>query len=190
MILFVWPFFDESEPVESLFVDMGNMDINTIRIEPITLELTSGYRDAVEEVAHERRYLATTRGFPLESTTEFVRSMILGGGVLYVALRNDKVVGWCDIKSVTYEGFEHTGMLGMGVLASVRNQGVGTALLRSAIDAAWQLGLMRIELEVFASNAPAIHLYEKLGFQVEGCKKRARILDSITDDIVCMALLK
>jgi len=48
--------------------------------------------------------------------------------------------------------------------------------------------LERIELEVFASNAPAIKLYEKVGFVVEGVKQKARKLDDIYDDLIEMAL--
>lgn len=48
----------------------------------------------------------------------------------------------------------------------------------------------RIELEVFSSNEHAVALYRKLGFQVEGVKRRARRLDGDDDDIVFMALLR
>jgi RimJ/RimL family protein N-acetyltransferase len=48
--------------------------------------------------------------------------------------------------------------------------------------------LERIELEVFASNTPAITLYEKKGFVVEGVKKKARKLDGVYDDMIQMAL--
>jgi putative acetyltransferase len=48
-------------------------------------------------------------------------------------------------------------------------QGVGTALIEAAIDLAdnWR-NLTRLELRVFTDNAPAIHLYEKVGFEIEG----------------------
>jgi RimJ/RimL family protein N-acetyltransferase len=48
--------------------------------------------------------------------------------------------------------------------------------------------LERIELGVFASNIPAIKLYEKAGFVVEGVKKKARKLDGVYDDMIQMAL--
>ena len=50
------------------------------------------------------------------------------------------------------------------------------------------MGLERIELEVFVSNAAAIKLYEKAGFVVEGVKKKGRKLDGEYDDLVEMAL--
>ena len=42
---------------------------------------------------------------------------------------------------------------------------------------------------MFASNAHALALYEKLGFAREGVRKRARKLDGEYDDVVIMALL-
>ena len=50
-------------------------------------------------------------------------------------------------------------------------------------------GMTRIELEVMASNATAVRLYEQLGFVHEGVKRRARHLDGAWDDNVLMALL-
>lgn len=47
----------------------------------------------------------------------------------------------------------------------------------------------RVELDVYASNGPALGLYEKLGFVVEGVHRRARKLDGQVDDLISMALL-
>ena len=61
--------------------------------------------------------------------------------------------------------------------------------MQAALDAARAQGLERIELDVYASNRGAIHLYEKFDFEVEGVKRKARKIDGKYDDIVCMALL-
>ncbi len=57
----------------------------------------------------------------------------------------------------------------MSVHDDFQNRGVGSALMAAMIELAdnW-LGLRRIELEVYADNAAAIHLYEKFGFVIEG----------------------
>lgn len=47
----------------------------------------------------------------------------------------------------------------------------------------------RVELEVYASNTPAIALYEKAGFAHEGRRRRALLRDGVHDDIVMMGLL-
>jgi L-phenylalanine/L-methionine N-acetyltransferase len=60
----------------------------------------------------------------------------------------------------------------MAVHDDYQNRGIGTALMAAAIDLAdnW-LNLKRLELQVFTDNAPAIHLYEKFGFIIEGTHK-------------------
>jgi putative acetyltransferase len=46
-----------------------------------------------------------------------------------------------------------------------------------------------VELEVFASNAPAIRLYERAGFRHEGRAVAACILEGRIEDILRMARL-
>ncbi len=63
----------------------------------------------------------------------------------------------------------------MGVKASARNMGVGSALLSAAIDLCenW-MNVSRIEIEVYTDNEAAIALYKKHGFVIEGtCRKYA-----------------
>ena len=46
-----------------------------------------------------------------------------------------------------------------------------------------------IELEVYAQNARAIHLYEKFGFEREGVKRRLYYQHGAPIDMLIMALL-
>ena len=57
----------------------------------------------------------------------------------------------------------------MAVRDDWQGEGVGAALMQGAIDLAdkW-LNLTRNELEVYTDNEPAIRLYRKFGFSIEG----------------------
>jgi ribosomal protein S18 acetylase RimI-like enzyme len=77
----------------------------------------------------------------------------------------------------------------MGVRQDLRRRGIGRRLIQRTLREAKEQELKRIELEVLASNTPAIKLYGKMGFVVEGVKKKARNLDGAYDDLVQMALL-
>jgi ribosomal protein S18 acetylase RimI-like enzyme len=77
----------------------------------------------------------------------------------------------------------------MGILAPYRGQGIGRRLLQAALQSAQAKGLIKIDLEVFASNHAAIALYERAGFIREGCRRRARHLDGIWDDVLLLTLL-
>ena len=148
-----------------------------------------GYHAALDAVARERRWLCFLEAPPLERSAAFVRELIAGAGVQTVAIDNEgKVVGWCDIARGERESIAHTGHLGMGLVKEHRGQGHGRRLMEAALTAAKAQGIERVELEVFASNAPAVTLYRKLGFREEGRKLKARKIDGVYDDILVMAL--
>lgn len=156
---------------------------------PIAPGDVDGLCAAVEAVARERRYLASVDGFGVDGTRSFVDALARGGGVQLVARSAGRVVGWCDVQRHPFEGFRHGGVLGIGLLPEWRGRGVGAALLARTLEAAEAAGMTRVELEVFASNPRAIHLFERAGFVREGVKRGARLLDERADDVVCMARL-
>ena len=66
----------------------------------------------------------------------------------------------------------------------------GRALLEEGIAWAKAHGITRLELYVFADNAPAIALYEALGFGHEGRRKHfVRFGETYVDDLVMARLL-
>jgi RimJ/RimL family protein N-acetyltransferase len=162
------------------------MNFNIVPIEEKHIE---GFWRAVDSVARERKYLAFLEGPPIHTTKSFVQSNINGDWPHFVALSKDKIIGWCDITSLERPVFDHVGALGIGVLADYRGQGVGEALIRAALQKATLKGLTRIELTVFENNKPAIALYEKLGFIVEGTHKNKSRIDGKYENHIFMALL-
>ena len=162
--------------------------MTAVEIVPTAERYVDGFHAAVDVVARERRYLAFLQAPPVEGSRTFVQSLLNGAGVQVLAVDGDNVVGWCDVVRDWREGFRHGGHLGMGLVPQYRGRGIGERLARAAIDAAFATGMERIELEVFSSNVAAIALYDKLGFAVEGVKKRARKIDDAYDDNLMMAL--
>lgn len=164
--------------------------IDDIRIVPTAEKYIAGFNAAVDLVARERLYLGLVEAPPMEVSRAFILAIMNGGGVQQLAVTaDDQVVGWCDIIRNGREGFRHAGYLGMGLLPAYRGQGLGRRLAQAAIDAAIAAGMDRIELDVLASNARGLALYQRLGFVTEGVQLRARVLDGRVDDNICMALL-
>ena len=66
----------------------------------------------------------------------------------------------------------------MAVREDRQGKGVGTGLMRAALDLAdnW-LGLTRVELHVYVDNVAGLALYEKFGFKIEGTHRRFAFRD-------------
>ncbi|WP_413112107.1 GNAT family N-acetyltransferase [Thaumasiovibrio sp. DFM-14] len=87
----------------------------------------------------------------------------------YVAELDGIVVGNLGLEICTNPRRRHVASFGMGVKDDEMGKGVGSALLSTAVDLAdnW-LNLKRLELTVYVDNKPAIGLYKKFGFVIEG----------------------
>jgi ribosomal protein S18 acetylase RimI-like enzyme len=77
--------------------------------------------------------------------------------VMFLAFVGDRAVGWISAETEKDGRVE----LGMGIIDGFRGQGIGTALMESAI--AWAQP-RTIFLRVFPHNERAIGLYRKFGF--------------------------
>jgi putative acetyltransferase len=104
-----------------------------------------------------------------------------------VACRGDTIVGAADLRRFSGRRV-HAGEIGLGVHDDYARRGVGSALLSALIDAGerW-LGLTRLELAVYTDNAPALALYRKYGFVVEGTYQAYAFRDGTFADAHCMA---
>ena len=164
----------------------------TYRVEPITLARLDTHWRVVDAVARERRWLAMTEAPPVDRIEAFLRNGTGRGDAQFVAVEEatDEEVGWCDVTPGDRPGVTHVGRLGMGVVAAHRGMGLGRRLLDATLAAAWETGLTRIELEVYADNAAAVRLYESAGFELEGVRRMARLLDGRPQDVVMMAMLR
>ncbi|HEX5502414.1 MAG TPA: GNAT family N-acetyltransferase [Thermomicrobiales bacterium] len=102
-----------------------------------------------------------------------------------------RVVGTLGLHQESNPRRRHSGSIGMAVHDDYQGRGVGTALLAAAVDLAdnW-LGLRRLELTVFADNAPAVHLYEKFGFAREGTLRAFALRNGEYVDAYSMARLR
>lgn len=160
-----------------------------IVIRQIREEDAPAFREVLDAVCRERRYLATLEAPPIEGVQAFVTSNVKAGYPQFVAEEDGKLIGWCDaIPGDVSTGVAHIGRLGMGVLKEYRNRKIGRRLIEATIEKTRLLGLEKIELSVFPSNEPAIVLYRNLGFEEEGRRKRGRLVDGIYDDVLLMAL--
>jgi ribosomal protein S18 acetylase RimI-like enzyme len=160
------------------------------RIVPITRQHLEGFHAALDEVAREGRYLAMVQAPSFTRTRRFVLDSLRDGAIHFVALAGDDVVGWCDLRPKTAATQRHSAVLGMGVVRKHRGCGLGSRLLATTLDLADVRGLRRAELVVRADNTPAIALYRRFGFVVEGtCRQYLRQGDVDHDALVIARLV-
>jgi ribosomal protein S18 acetylase RimI-like enzyme len=146
------------------------------------------FRDALDSICRERRFLARPEAPPLAGVQAFIAGNVKHDVPQFVAVEDERVVGWCDAQPGDF-GTSHVGRIGMGVRKEYRRRGIGRQLMKATIKKARELGFEKLELGVYSSNEGAIALYSKFGFEEEGRKKRGRLVDGIYDDIILMALV-
>lgn len=140
----------------------------------------------VNSVVSDRVFLAFTTPFTLSETEEFVLNNIEKGFPNVVAVLGKQVIGWCDIVAKKPYEFSHVGLLGMGFVECNRGKGVGKRLILSALERAHLFGFEKVELDVYHNNHQAKALYTKVGFEIEGVKKRTRKIDGMYQDAIIM----
>jgi RimJ/RimL family protein N-acetyltransferase len=100
---------------------------------------------------------------------------------------DDRLIGSCQLVGIDRERRSAELRIRIGD-AGARGAGRGTEavdlLSRFGHD---HLGLERVWLEVFTTNAPAIRAYEKAGFVREGVRRAAAVIGDRAQDIIVMA---
>jgi RimJ/RimL family protein N-acetyltransferase len=118
----------------------------------------------------ERRYLRSIRRHP--------------HAAVFVAEMDGTIIGRLSIARDAHPASDHVADVGLMVDHGHRRLGAGTALMVEAERWARQVGVRKIELHVFPYNEAAIALYEGLGYEREGFRRRhyrrgAELVDAI-----------
>ena len=126
----------------------------------------------------------------LESVRELLTKGGEGGHIL-VAVIDGEVAGMIGLHTYSRPRINHRAEIGMMVRDDWQGKGVGKAMMQAVIDLAekW-LNLARIELTVFTDNEPAISLYRKFGFEIEGTLRKHAFRDGEFVDSYVMARVK
>lgn len=107
--------------------------------------------------------------------------------LLLVACNDDKLVGFIALSQGLFTKNRHSCSLMIGVLSEHQGRGVATELMLRALSWAEKKGISRIELTVMESNQRAVRFYRRFGFEQEGLKRRALLVDGVPVDELYMA---
>jgi putative acetyltransferase len=163
------------------------MEISVRRAEPADFEAVARQMD------DESAYSGTLQ-VPFASR-EIWRKRIaepVEGEFFLVACVGDEIVGNAGLHAPAKSPRRsHVMGIGMAVPSAWQGKGVGTALMSAIVDLAdnW-LNVTRLELTVYTDNAPAIALYRRFGFEIEGTHKAYALRNGRYVDAHFMARLK
>ena len=107
-----------------------------------------------------------------------------------VAEVDGKVVAVSEIsKRGGYE--KHVGVIGIAIRNGFRDLGIGTEIMKALVEQAQKMGLKVLTLSAFATNKPAIHVYEKVGFLQTGTIPKKHFKESkYIDEIILTKVLE
>lgn len=83
-----------------------------------------------------------------------------------VAAVGEELIGCCGVTNACGDGDINN----VVVAEAFRCKGVGRLMLSTLMEWGREIGIENYTLEVRVSNAPAIHLYERLGFESAGIR--------------------
>ena len=77
------------------------------------------------------------------------------------------------------------------IVKGARGRGYGRAALKALMQKAFtELGYQKLYLKCAGGNAPAVRLYEALGFKKEGVLRRHILVDGALEDVIIYAMLR
>lgn len=128
--------------------------------------------------------------FTEEKEAEFIENMNVtsDNSIMLVAVHNESIVGMLGFHGSRFRKNKHTGVFGISVHPSMRNEGIGRILITVLLNWAKKHPIIeRVELSAFSHNENGLHLYLSLGFEEEGRKKKgARLDDGTYVDMILM----
>ena len=102
----------------------------------------------------------------------------------------DEIAGIGTIHSGNKIKARHQGELGIVVAKKYQKFGIGSEIIRQLIDFCKGNGITtRIQLDTRKDNEVAVKLYEKFGFEIEGCLKNTTLLNGVYYDLYVMGLM-
>ena len=107
--------------------------------------------------------------------------------VVFVAEVDGGLVGYASVIGGQLRRTTHKASIVTGVLQSHVGRGIGSKMFDTLIEWAEGSPLHRLELSVMTHNTPAIALYQKFGFKIEGTKRHSLKVDGTYVDEYSMA---
>lgn len=121
--------------------------------------MNKGHIDGIMEIENE--------SFAIPWSRSSIEKELKNNFAIYaVAIENNKVLGYGGMWHVVNEGH----ITNIAVHKDYRRKGIGQAIIEKFVEIAEEKEMIGLTLEVRKSNTPALELYKKNGFKLEGIR--------------------
>jgi RimJ/RimL family protein N-acetyltransferase len=123
-----------------------------------------------------------------ETEAEWLAKQLIGiekGSIVSVVAEvQGRLVGNGSVTRGSYDDTRRHGLLGISISRRYRDRGIGLEMMRTLVRESRRAGMKTVELEVFANNPRATHVYDRTGFKETGripkkMLRKGRSIDSI-----------
>ena len=163
-------------------------DGRRVNIRPSRLSDAESLLRNVNLVGKEDVYIMLDRGPNLDEERQWLRTFDGLRRVLLVADSQGETVGSTDCTPGTFAKTYHVGAVGIAIRDGWRGVGLGRMLMDRILEWMRARGFKKAELAVFASNDRARRLYESLGFEDEGIRRRHVLIRGDYVDEILMGM--
>jgi len=126
--------------------------------------------DIYNQAVAERGATADLEPVSLEDRSTWFREHDANSYPIFVALSGKRVIGWCSLSPYRpgRAALRHTAEISYYIDEGHLRQGVGSALIRHAIDQCGRLGIRNLFALLLDINEASFRILEKLGFEQWG----------------------
>ena len=133
--------------------------------------------DFLDQVGAESDYMTLDEAGIGMTPSDMERFLLLQGRadnrICLLLFLDQQLVGLLNITAAPQRSVRHIGEVFIVIQKSYWNQGLGQILLEEGVEWARSTGILRkLVLTVQVRNKRAVHVYQKLGFDIEGCQDR------------------
>lgn len=155
-----------------------------IEFEELRLEDCEFLNEVRNECAEQ--YLHNSSTYTVEETKIWYRKLPIP---YYIVYKDKKKIGYFRVSNYSKEN--HTLSIGMDIHKNFRgNEYAYEAYIKFIPYIINKFHLNKVSLEVLSTNTVAINLYKKLGFVIEGIKRKEVFKRGAYIDSILMSLLK
>ena len=143
---------------------MKNIEIRKAKVEDAQAILD--YLDQIGKESDNLTFGEEGIGYTYEDEVKLIQSFEENlNSTMYLAIDHNKIVSIGNLSASKRERTKHISILGISVLKSHWNQGIGKMMMKTLIEFAKQApDTKAIHLEVRSDNEVAIRLYQSVGF--------------------------